>query len=290
MNLKHFLPKVWLENHQCWFHARTNKMSALYKWEDATLYKTLNCVRAKSPAIDHCLFDVLKTSCGTLIQLKKSKQLDDAHMKLAYGEEYKGITQFWYDYEMESGYRIPFELIHSTGGIINVMSKCHCTLCLFDPSWFYCHCSKCLPTHAFHEVPDPYHCPYLNAVKPHIRVYRNYTLIEKGWAHQMKNFSEKCCCIFHPCEINSSPCLCKRCVLDFTCDCMLCQNRCGTCGDTCDIEKARNEIKCTHLGPEQPQTGLGDLGHWGRQRLAGGGALGGVTRQLTWARPETFVW
>ena len=58
-----------------------------------------------------------------------------------------------------------------------------------------------------------------------------------------------------------------------------------------EVVHLQRELVITRpLGPQQPQAGLGDLGHRGGQGLAGGGALGGVTRQLTRPGPGTNVY
>ena len=207
----------------------------LYNSNNLILYKRLNCARAKQPSIDHCIFDNLSATCGSYLQYTRKTNIHPSSDK-------DDVTTF-----VQQNKTIPFQLNNSTGGVIEIESQCHCSLCLFDPSWFGCHCSKCLPSHAFTNTPDPKHCPYLN-IKPTFRVYRasNSSLIEKGWAHQLEKKDVKCCCIFHKCSINQEPCLCKMCVLDFNCDCTVCGGKCIECGDICNVEEVRNTLECKH--------------------------------------------
>ena len=208
-----------------------------WKYEDAEFYKKLKCEFTKQPSIGHCLFVPFEAPCGSSIQLVRNKDQPGNNPR---GDN---VTQFLYN-----GEKIPFELYPSTGGTIKVGSKCRCSLCLYDPSWFYCHCRHCLPNHSFREKPDPRHCPYLYICKSEkIRVYRDWTHIKTGWRHQVMDKDKKCCCIFHNCVENiETPCLCNRCVLDFTCECIVCSKYCNHCGSQQKTSTARDQIECAH--------------------------------------------
>lgn len=208
----------------------------VYNYNNLTLHKRLNCQRAKNPSISHCTFSTLMTTCGTYLQLARFK-------KPGLEPDEDGVTHFVTDKDE----KVPFHLTNSTGGVVEIKSRCFCSLCLFDPSWFNCHCSKCLPSHAFSNTPVRKDCPYFN-IKPHdtFRVYRNGSLLSKGWTHQLELMDSKCCCIFHKCPTNEEPCLCKRCILDFYCECIVCGSACTECGDVCNVEEARSTLTCKH--------------------------------------------
>ena len=206
-------------------------------YENIVLHKRLNCARAKTPSIAHCMFDILTATCGSFFQMSRKN-------KFGLEAEQDGVTNF-----ICKDKEISFTLNDSTGGVIEVGRKCQCSLCLFDPSWFVCHCSKCLPSHAFSHIPDRRHCPYVH-IKPSddFRTYINGRLLKNGWTYQLEKLEEKCCCIFHTCPnaTNKEPCLCKKCVLDYHCDCTTCGGQCGECGNPCDVNLARGEIECKH--------------------------------------------
>lgn len=210
----------------------------LYRFDNATLYKKLNCAKAKIPSISTCVYDDMKLPCGSLIQILRDVEQPSENLNA------DGITQFYYN-----GKKIAFEIGNSTGGRIDVRSGCHCSLCLFDPSWFLCHCSKCLPSHRFLEEPNPLHCPYIYVpVTNKFTVYRNCTSIKKGWNTQLDKMRTKCCCIYHKCLKNiETSCLCSKCVLDIECECTTCEGVCYYCGTKSAVEKTRNEIPCSHI-------------------------------------------
>ena len=212
----------------------------LRRFDDARLYKEINCMKAKSPSIANCIYDEVTLSCGSTVKLMRDKFHPGGQVDETVEE---GVTEFY-----NRGKKIPYEIRNSTSGTINVKSDCRCSLCLFDPSWFYCHCSKCLPSQGFQDDPDPLYCPYLVHVPGStVYVFRNTTQITKGWNHQLDMFYDKCCCIFHPCpENNKTPCLCKRCVLDWDCECVACGGACNQCGEKSAVDKAREEIPCSH--------------------------------------------
>ena len=229
----------------------------LLRFDNATLYKQMNCDRAKVPSIANCIYDNVKLPCGSSLQLMRENlqhMRSNKHPGLLIDETVEeGVTQFYHQ-----GKKIPYEMQNTTGGTINLRSKCRCSLCLYDPSWFYCHCSKCLPSHGFRGDPDPENCPYLVFFPwSDIYVYRNCTRIKKGWNHQLDYIHEKCCCIFHDCPENSkTPCLCSRCVLDLECECVTCAGLCNHCGEKSAVVKARNEIPCAHTKCENDKINL----------------------------------
>ena len=198
--------------------------------------RRLNCNRASKPSINHCMFSILTAACGSIFQMKRKR-------KAGLETEQDGVTKFVHG-PMDT--EIPFQLNNSTGGVIKVRSPpCPCSLCLFDPSHFLCHCSTCLPSHAFTNIPDRRHCPYVH-IRDEFRTYVDGRLIQNGWKYQLQQIEGKCCCLFHPCPTNDEPCLCKNCVLDFFCDCTTCGGQCGECGSSCDVNSARSEIECKH--------------------------------------------
>ena len=124
--------------------------------------------------------------------------------------------------------KLLYKINNNIGLTIVKNNTCLCQICILDT--LPCHCISCvIKEFLFTNYPTK-QCPFLNL-----------------WKKKFLNFLNFCCCTFHSCSHNNSPCYCKKCSFRIDgCICIRCTSYDTkidlTCSHIDKFEKCKDEI------------------------------------------------